>query len=249
MEIVIVFIFGLLLGSFLNLLGSRLPKGEDVFISRSHCDYCKKVLRWYELIPIVSYLLQSGKCRRCHGSLSAEYPLAELVTAVGLVILTLQIGLTAFPLLVCTWFIFASLLVITVADFKYEIIPDSMVVTLLLASVGFHLFSQTLTYSNIVMGVGAGLFFLLLWIGTRGAGMGFGDVKLSAVLGFLFGYPLAIVALYVAFLTGALLGVILILTGKKGLKSHISFGPFLIFGALVASRWGYALLGIWQRIL
>lgn len=249
MEIVIVFLFGLVLGSFLNLLGSRLPKGEDVFVSRSHCDFCKKVLRWYELVPVVSYIFQQGKCRRCQIALSVEYPLVELVTAGGLSILAIQIGFMAFPLLVCAWLIFASLLVITIADMKYEIIPDSMVVTLLLASVGFHLFGRTFTFSNIAMGMGAGLFFLLLWIGTRGAGMGFGDVKLSAALGFLFGYPLAIVALYVAFLTGALLGVILILTEKKGLKSHISFGPFLVFGALVASCWGYTLLGIWQRIL
>lgn len=249
MEVLIIFLFGLALGSFLNLLGGRLPRGEDVLFSRSHCDHCKKVLRWYELIPVISYLVQSGRCRRCHTPLSFTYPLVEIITGLGLTILYRQVGLISVPLLIFSWMIFAGLVVITVSDWKYEIIPDSMIVLLILSAFGYRFLTNTLTVQEVISATATALLFYLLWLATNGRGMGFGDVKLSLALGLLLGYPLIVVAVYCAFLTGAGSGVILILAGKKGLKSHISFGPFLIFGTLVALVWGERLLVIWQRLL
>lgn len=214
-------IFGLAVGSFLNVLIDRLPKGENVLTGRSRCDHCGKSLRWFELIPLLSFLLQGGRCRRCHARLSWQYPIVELVTGIAFFY-----GVN--PLL------FSSLLVIFVADLKYQIIPDSMIVIGVIGVIGV----LGVIGENFFAGIGAAAFFLLLWLITRGKGMGLGDVKLAFLMGLLLGFPKIVVAAYLAFLTGAAVGVILILLRKKDLKSKIAFGPFLIIGAVAAILWG-----------
>ncbi len=141
-------------------------------------------------------------------------------------------------------------MVIFVSDLKYQIIPDSMVVVGVLGVIlqGHSLqFPQGVTLW--VSGLTASLLFFVLWLLTKGKGMGFGDVKLAFLLGLLLGYPRIVVALYSAFLTGATLGVILILKGKKSLKSKIAFGPFLIAGALIALFWSDTILLWWKEFL
>lgn len=217
------------MGSFLNVLIDRLPKRKNVLTGRSVCDHCNKTLRWFELIPLLSFLIQGGRCRRCSAKLSWQYPIVELVTGVSF-------ALGVNPLL------FSSLLVIFVADFKYQIIPDSMVV--------FGLLGVLLQgHPFWISAFGASLFFLLLWLVTRGKGMGLGDVKLAFLMGLLLGYPKIVVAGYLAFLTGAVVGVILILLGIKKPKDHISFGPFLILGTLIALVWGEKIIEWWRRFI
>lgn len=244
-----VFLLGLCVGSFLNVLIDRLPRGESVLWGRSHCDYCKKPLRWFELIPIVSFVLQAGRCRRCHKKLSWQYPLVELATAIGFVWIA---GVVATPWSNWShwayWVIFSSLLVIFVSDLKYQIIPDSMVVTGIVGVIG-TIGGIGWIGENILVGLGAAGFFFLLWLVTRGRGMGLGDVKLALLLGFLLGYPTIIVGLYAAFLTGAATGVILMMTGKKTLKSTIAFGPFLIIGSVIALVWGERIIRLWGSLL
>lgn len=225
----LVFVLGLCVGSFLNVLIDRLPKGESIWFGQSRCDWCKKPLRWFELIPLLSYVLQHGRCRRCHKKLSLQYPIVELITGIGFVVLPWT-----------DWLIFSSLLVIFVADLKYMIIPDSMVV---LGVMG------VITRAHWLPAIAASLFFLLLYLITRGRGMGLGDVKLSFLLGFWLGFPRIVIAIYLAFLTGALVGVTLILRGKKGLKSKIAFGPFLVLGAGIAYVYSEQILEWWEGIL
>ena len=229
----IVVLFGLIIGSFLNVLIDRLPKGQNVLWGRSHCDYCKRILRWYELIPVFSFLFQRGRCVRCKKTLSMQYPLIEAFTAVGFGLLYMVFG-QSLAAYISSLIIFCSLVVIFVADFKYQIIPDSMIAS---GIVGTFLwlflrvpFSAFPGY--IFSGAGAGGFFYLLWRATKGRGMGFGDVKLALFLGLLLGYPGIIASLYIAFLTGAAVGVILIFAGGKTLKSKIAFGPFMVLGAV-----------------
>jgi leader peptidase (prepilin peptidase)/N-methyltransferase len=230
---IFIFIIGLCVGSFVNVLIDRLPKGEDVFGGRSRCDYCKKNLRWFELIPILSFFTQSGRCLRCHKKLSFQYPIIELVVGIGFVFL-----FPSIPELL----IFLSLLVIFVADLKYEIIPDSMVV--------FGLLGSMLRGTNYwIWGFGAAAFFLFLFLITRGRGMGFGDVKLVFLLGLMLGFPNIVIALYAAFLTGAAVGIILMLGGKKTLKSHVPFGPFLILGTVFALLYGNQAIQWWYTFL
>lgn len=249
MAIFLIFIFGLALGSFLNVLIDRLPNGESIWWGRSHCDHCKKTLRWYELIPILSWIIQGGKCRRCRKSLSIQYPLIELITAVILVYIYLQTPNP--PIVLSSYLIVLSLLVIFLADLKYQIIPDSMIITgvvgtlLLIFTMNYELSTMNLLLSAL----SASAFFFLLWLITRGRGMGFGDVKLAFLMGLFLGFPKIIIALYAAFLTGALVGVILILAQNKSLKTKIAFGPFLIWGTLVAWFWGERIVAIWKGLI
>ena len=223
-------ILGLFFGSFLNVLIDRLPQGKDVISGRSVCDYCGKTLRWYELIPVVSFLLQGAKCRRCHKKLSWQYPGIEIVTAIVFFLISQRVSDTwvLVPLLIVA----GTFIVITVADFKYQIIPDSMVGVLVVGSVWLTLESSGpgVLPVHVLSGIGAFLFFFLLWFGTKGKGMGFGDVKLAFPLGLLLGFPKIVFAVYVAFLIGASVGIILLLSKNKTLKSRIAFGPFLIIG-------------------
>jgi len=268
--IFILFIFGLCIGSFLNVLAQRLPRREDVIKSRSHCDFCSHTLCWYELIPLVSFVLQKGKTRCCHHRLSLRYPLTELVTGIGFVILSFfHEPLTINYIL--SLVLFSSFFVIFLSDLAYEIIPIEMIIVGFVAAVLVAFLSDSLhlkdcfatlamtqcigsiVYSpfilnHILSGIGAGLFFFALWFFTKGKAMGDGDMYLSALIGFLLGYPKIILSLYGSFLTGAVVGIILVLGQKRSLKAHIPFGPFLILGYTISLLWGDTLLRIWRTV-
>lgn len=245
-------LFGLAVGSFLNVLIDRLPRGRNVITGRSTCDYCGKALRWFELIPLISFLVQRGRCRRCHKKLSWQYPIVELVTAVGFMYGMYgwngSYGSDGIIGVVGRWIIFSSLLVIFVADLKYQIIPDSMIAVGMIGVIG-GIRDIGVMRENAMVGLGAAGFFLLLWIITRGRGMGLGDVKLAFLMGLLLGFPTIVVASYLAFLTGAGVGVILILLGKKKLKEKIAFGPFLVTGTIIAYFFGNTLILWWSNIV
>ncbi len=244
-----MFCYGLVFGSFSNVLIDRIESGESALLGRSHCDFCKKTLRWYELVPVLSYLLQRGTCRRCHRSLSIQYPIVELMSACGYVVLysVIPFGLPY----VCAAIIFSSCLVMAIADYKYQIIPDEMVVLGSICSLVYVAvqapYMQVLHHG--IAAVGSMAFFYLLWFFTKGKGMGFGDVKLSGMMGLLLGFPSAIFAFYFAFLTGAALGVILILAKNKTLKSKIAFGPFLLLGLLFAIMFEKQLVAFWHTYI
>ncbi len=221
-------LLGLFVGSFLNVLIDRLPIDKDILISRSRCDHCHKPLRWFELIPLVSYVIQGARCRRCHKHLSIKYPLIETFTGV-IFAFTAFTMITDWQKMIAYLIIFSSLLVIGFIDVKHYIIPDSMIVTGFIGSLLLVSSFNDLTV-RFITGVGAFLFLYAIWYVTKGKGMGFGDVKFAFFLGFSLGFPEIIVAFYAAFLTGALVGIILIVGQLKSLKSKIPFGPFLIAG-------------------
>jgi len=245
----IIFLFGLAVGSFLNVLIDRLPKDESVIKGRSYCDRCKKPLLWYDLIPLLSFLILKGKCRNCHSPISYFYPTVELITGVIFVFLFIflpqenikyQISNIKYVIsLIYYLFITSSLIIIFFTDLKYGIIPDKIVYPAVLVSL-FYLFiiHNSLFLIHVMSALGAFLFFLILYLGTKGRGMGFGDVKLVFLLGLFLGWPKVIVAFYIAFLTGAVVGCILILWGKKRLTGGtIAFGPFLVLGAIISLFW------------
>lgn len=245
----IIFIFGLVVGSFLNVLIDRMPRGENIAWKPSHCDFCKKPLRWFELIPVLSYLLQGGRCRRCHKRLSLQYPLVELLTALGFLTVFFYAGdltINFFLMLI----IFCAAVVIFFIDLKHQIIPDSMLVVagLPIVILGMNIAAYDRGI-HMLTAISCGMGFFLLWAATGGRGLGFGDVKLSFVIGLLLGYPSAVIGLYVAFLTGALVGVILMILRVARMKSRIAFGPFLILGALVSLWFGEQILGWWHTLL
>lgn len=252
MEIFVLFVLGITVGSFLTVLVDRLPRNETVFSGRSHCESCKKVLNWQDLIPLVSFVILKGKCRYCHSRLSWHYPMVELTTGILFVItiynlqsnLNFQLG--QIPTLFYYLFIVSSLIVIFFADLKYGIIPDKIIFpTIVVALIYVFIIYNSLFLIHFLSAGGAFLFFLFLYFITRGKGMGLGDVKFAFLIGLVLGFPQAVVALYAAFLTGGVVGIMLILWGKKRLfgGATIPFGPFLAVATLLvlltSQRWNF----------
>ncbi len=227
-----VFILGLAVGSFLNVVIDRLPRNEAI-TGRSHCDFCHKKLAWYDLIPVISFLFLKGRCRFCHKKLSPQYPLVELLTGLTFfTVLTVFKDLPLFSLLMY-FGIFSCLIIIFFTDLKYHVISEVVLLTLLILSLFVHA-QRSFPISNILLaGVVVMLPILILYLVTRGRGMGFGDVELAFVMGVLLGLKGGLVGIYIAFIVGGAVGVILLLIGKRKLKSHIAFGPFLILGTVI----------------
>lgn len=248
----LLFLFGANVGSFLNVLIDRLPRGEQVLKGRSYCDHCKKQLSWYDLFPIFSWIFLGRRCRFCHSPIKAQYPLVEATTGV-LFISVLFLSPQNLLFMIYYLLLISALIVIFVVDLKYQLILDHIIYPTILISFIFQIINHKLEIINVInpllSTLGAGLFFLAVVLVTHGRGMGVGDVKLAALMGLVLGFPKIIVALYLAFLTGAFFGVILVLTGKKRFGEHLPFGPFLSGATLISLFWGQNLWQVFQKIL
>lgn len=281
----ILFVFGLAIGSFLNVLALRYD-GEHFVLDpkvvggRSHCPHCGKQLRWFELVPLASFAAQRGRCRNCRARLSIQYPFVELLS--GAVFAGVPYELASYQWLApAGWMIlsafwiaaFEALLLIAIIDLRLSIIPDELTVFLGILAIFETVFAAAYLipseqsflgiyaqyfgwYGNVwathLIGaaIGTGFFAVLVAV-TRGRGMGMGDVKLGAPLGFLFGWP-DIAFLYgFAFIAGAIVGVLLILRKMKTMRQAVPFGPFLVaasafvffFGA-PSSAWYFRIIGL-----
>ena len=227
---VLLFLFGLGVGSFLNVVIWRLNYGYSPIKGRSFCPKCRHKLAWFDTIPLLSFVFLRGRCRYCQQKISWQYPLVELATA----FLTVVTFFRFFPDLRVTCYVSLvafSLIVIFVSDLHYYIIPDEVVYPLLVISLLFF-------PKNVLIGLAAAGLFLLLVLLTRQKGMGQGDVKLAGLMGLILGWPKIMIALYLAFLTGAFIGVILIVLGKKRFGQIIPFGPFLTGAAYLTLLYG-----------
>lgn len=238
---IILFLFGAAIGSFLNVLIDRLSTGRDFVKGRSYCEHCKKTLKAMDLIPLFSFLALKGKCRYCHVKIPVRIFLVELFVA-GLLpsiyLYSFNSSLNIISILFLV-IILICFLGIFVADFVYGIIPDGFVLVSLIASLFFVILGSGDFSGHFIAGFGSLIFFLSLFLVTKGKGMGFGDVKLSFVLGFLLGFPNIIIALYIAFLTGAAVSIILVVWRKmRFFGGTIPFGPFLIGSTIAAFFFG-----------
>lgn len=258
-------VFGLFIGSFLNVIIYRLHTKEKIIKSRSHCAKCGKTLHWYELIPVFSFIIQKGKCRMCGKRISLQYLLVEISTAfMFLLIFNFQFSIFNQPLifnfqfllsLFFFWIVVSGLIVIFVYDLKHYIIPDKVLVPLIIVVLFYTLvqdfvfnnetiqqFSNLASVQGLISALAISSFFFLLFYVSNGRWMGFGDVKLVFFMGFLLGWPAILVALFISFTSGAIIGLALIGIGKKTIKSQVPFGPFLIFGTFVVLFWGNQLV-------
>lgn len=252
----LLFSIGLFFGSFFLVVIDRLPKEKNPLIGRSVCDHCGHVLSWYDLFPVLSFFSLGGKCRYCRKKVSIYYPLVEIITGILFVLTHVLVVSGSRYLAVNIELLFAlftisTFIIIFFTDLKYGLIPFIIVIPASIVTVFYLLLTNpSLLLPAAFSAVGAGVFFLIIFLITRGRGMGFGDVILSSYLGFLLGYPGIIIALYIAFLTGAFGSLILILIGRKKLKgSTIPFGPFLILGAYIAFFWGEQITAIVYQFL
>lgn len=221
----ILFTIGLMVGSFVSLFTYRFPRKIQFVAGRSFCPNCKKEIAWYDNIPLLSFLILGGRCRHCRKKISLRYPTIELLTAVCFML----IGPNIFNLM-----LFSILFAIFIIDMEHQIIPDELIFlglffVLLVPSI-YSLFA------SLFAGFLAASVLLSIHLITRGRGMGLGDVKFAVFGGALVGLKLSLIWLFLAFLTGALTAIILILWKKKGLKDKIAFGPFLVI-AIALSHW------------
>jgi len=237
---VVVFIFGLIIGSFLNSLIYRLEINESFLWSRSYCPHCKTILSWKDLIPILSFFILKGKCRYCRERISLQYPLVELATGI-LFLFPFFLKLSSFIDLIFYWFIFCVLIVIFVYDLKHYLIPEKLVYLAILFTLFYHLFKSwtinnldLLFILNLIFAIFPSLFFLTIILISRETWMGWGDFQLSILMGLILGWPNILVALFFAFFIGFFVSLILILLKKKTMKSQIPFAPFLVVGTFLA---------------
>ncbi|MFA6476549.1 MAG: prepilin peptidase [Candidatus Paceibacterota bacterium] len=230
------FLLGLIIGSFLNVVIYRYNTGRTLS-GRSGCLSCGKKLHWYELFPVLSFVIQGGRCRGCRSRVSWQYPLVELITGLLFFVVFLRVGFS--PILLPLYLTMSCLLVvITVYDLRHKIIPDGFVFTFIFLGLIKVLVSGDILL-GIIGGVSTSLPLFFLWAISRGKWLGFGDVKLALGVGLILGWPLGLSALILSFWIGAVVGLFLIAWGKtqlwrKGksytMRSEIPFAPFIILG-------------------
>jgi len=250
-DFISIFLLGTIIGSFLNVVIYRLNTGKTITNGRSICMTCNKHLRWYELIPVFSFLIQSGKCRRCHITISHQYPLVELITGVVFALIAyhflpvLLLSLTSYVLLLVLFmFIFSLLIVIAVYDIRHKIIPDSLVYLFAFLSFLSIFINQSgigplfikPSLLSLFIGPLFALPFFLIWLLSRGRAMGLGDAKLILGIGWMLGLYFGVSTLVLAFWIGSVVSIIMILIShsKLSMKSEIPFAPFLILGTFLA---------------
>ncbi|SMB98616.1 type 4 prepilin peptidase 1 Aspartic peptidase. MEROPS family A24A [Thermanaeromonas toyohensis ToBE] len=238
--LVLGFFSGLLIGSFLNVVIHRLPRGETVVFGRSYCPKCKTVLAWYDLIPLFSYVILRGRCRYCRERISLRYPLVEFLTGAVFAALFFRLG---FSLVLFKYLCLASILIAaSFIDTEYYLIPNRLIFTALVIGGGFLLSNIEITIGSGLLGaLSAGGLLLLLNIVSRG-NVGGGDIKLAAVLGLFLGWPLGFLAVLLGLFLAGTVGFFLLAARIKGRKDPLPLAPFLSAGACIAFFGGPSIL-------
>ncbi len=243
--IFIVFIVGLVFGSFLNVLIYRIPRGEDFTFSRSKCTSCGYVLKWYDLVPVLSYATLGGKCRKCKTSISIMYPLIEVINALAYVFIYYLFDISVSS--VIYMFVFSMLLVASVIDLEWLIIPNGLVISILIVAIFYMIYDGNYVSHIIGFFLVSSLLFLISVI-TKG-GIGMGDVKLMAAGGLLVGAVNVFATLVIASVVGSIVGVSLILLKKVDRKDKIPFGPFLAFGLVAVMLFGNEIIDCYFNLI
>lgn len=238
MVMVWVLAFGLVVGSFLNVCIYRFPRGEEVVRKPSHCPNCMSALKWYELIPVFSFLAQGGRCRNCKEKISIQYPAVELLNGVLYLWIVCKIGYQPISILYCLCT--SALIVIAVIDFRTYEIPLGC--NLFIGALGAARFFVSLAdWQEYVIGFFAvsGL-FLIIYLITKGKGIGGGDIKLMAAAGLLLGWKHILLALAVGSVAGAVIHIMLMKLKNK--NRVLAFGPYLAAGIFIAMVYGDELI-------
>ncbi|WP_449355626.1 prepilin peptidase [Virgibacillus natechei] len=237
---VLFFLFGLIFGSFFNVVGLRVPKNQTFSNDRSLCPACKHILSWYELIPVLSYVVQQGKCRHCSGKISPIYPVIELTTGFLFMISYTMIGLQLE--LITALLLVSMLVIILVSDITYMLIPNKVLLFFLPLIILMRIV-QPLDpwWSAFAGGLIAFVIIALIILVSRG-GMGAGDMKLFGVLGVVLGIEKVLVAFFLSCIIGAVIGMMLLLFKIIDRKQQVPFGPYIVVAALLTYFYGDSLL-------
>ncbi|MFY9493316.1 MAG: prepilin peptidase [Minisyncoccia bacterium] len=246
MNSTLAFVLGLIGGSYINALVWRLYRGKNTVWARSECVRCGHKLGFWDLIPVVSFLMLAGRCRYCRAKISWQYPVVELASGLGLYYLALNFEPDLFIWLAG---IFLITVFVFVYDLKYLLIPNGAVLLgVVWAVAGLAYFGGDFLTSSLAAALAFSFFFLPYYL-SKGKWMGGGDAKLGLFLGLWLGWPAILEALLLAYVLGTVVGLALVASGFVTFKSKVPFGPFLITGAWLAYMWGDAILQWYGNIL
>ena len=253
--LVLTFILGIVIGSFLNVCIYRIPAGLSIVKPRSRCGNCGHTLSSMELIPIVSWFLLKGKCKQCHSTISGRYTLVEFLEGVIFVLTYLKFGVT--PLTIILWLFFSILTVVFFIDLDHKIIPNKVVIFGLISGILPFVYHMIGTYpiyqseTKLAPILGMMIPTLLMFSFMLGSllilkksGLGMGDVKIYVVIGVFVGWKLALLSIWIAFFLGGLFGLIWIFIFEKSSKDYIPFAPFIVIGTFVAVFFGNSIFTI-----
>ncbi|MEG2051835.1 MAG: prepilin peptidase [Oscillospiraceae bacterium] len=240
---IFVFIIGSCFGSFLNVLIYRVPKCESFAKGRSHCPGCGKTLRFFDMIPVLSWFILKGKCRDCKCKISFRYPLVEIIGGILAMVCVWQLDFSIDA--VIAFFAMSMLTAISFVDWDTMEIPNGFLLWLLVpGALSFFFFEDILWYQRIIGFFAVSLPMFLIASLVSGA-FGGGDIKLMAVCGLLLGWQNILVAMFLGLLLGGIYAIYLLISKKSGAKEHFAFGPFLSLGIMVAMLWGGDLINLY----
>ncbi len=254
MEEVFLILLGLIIGSFLNVLIYRMPIGKSIVKPRSYCPQCKKPIKFYDNIPVISFIILRGKCRGCKAKISLQYPFVEIFTAFTFWI-SYSFYFSISPIYTLFTIMFLCIMVVlAIIDFKHMILPDELTIGGGVLFLIYSFFNPLITYKDaFISAFGSALVFTLLYFFylkvRKIEGLGFGDVKMMILLGAFLGVNKLLIALLLASLSGVIIGFIFIIFKGKDLKTKLPFGTFLGLGAYVSVFWGDCVLRFIQSVL
>ncbi|MAF13474.1 MAG: prepilin peptidase [Parcubacteria group bacterium] len=247
MIFLIIFLFGLASGSFLNVVILRLGTKKSFLGGRSHCPNCKKIISWYDNIPVLSFLILKARCRQCDKKISWQYLVIEIATALIFVLLYFNFGLS-FKFF--SYVVFVSfLIIIFVYDLKHYLILDKVSLPAMVVAFVANLILGLSLFNLIIGALIGGGFFAAQYFISKGKWVGGGDIRLGILMGLILGWQLLLVALFLAYLIGAIFGLSLIALNKKKMSSQVPFGPFLTVATLVSLIYGQVILNWYLRLL
>jgi len=241
----IIFTIGLVIGSFSNVCIYRIPRNESLVWPGSHCPKCSKPIKFYDNIPLISYIILKGKCRNCGEPIPLQYPIVELATGLFYLALYLFYGLQLIALVYMM--LCSVLIIISFIDLKVEIIPDTISLPFIVIGFVLSFFLRYINPLDSMLGIitGGGSLLLVAIFGSKlfkKEAMGGGDIKLAAMIGAFFGWKLTLLSLFLSFFLGSIIGIIVLAASKDKSNNIIPFGPFIALGAMISMFWGNAII-------
>ena len=240
-NITLIFILGLIVGSFSNVCIYRIPRNESIIYPASHCPNCSTTIKPIDNIPLLSYILLKGRCRNCRNRISLEYPIVEFLTGIIYILIFLMYGLNWQ--FIVYMILSTALIIIAFIDLNEQIIPDVISLPGIALGLILSFFVPYISFMNSILGAvaGGGIILIIALAGSvifKKEAMGGGDVKLASMVGAFLGWRYTVISLFFGFFLGALAGVFLILSKIKNKEDLIPFGPFIILGTFISILYG-----------
>lgn len=242
---IMIFLYGIIIGSFLNVCICRIPKKENIVTVRSHCMNCGYQLKWYDLIPLFSYLALGGRCRKCKTRISVQYPAVEALNGILYLMVFIRFGMSVDSLLYCL--LFSALLTLSVIDFRTYEIPAGINYFILTIGLVHMAYDYTHWQGYVAGFLSVSVFLYFIYLVTRGRGIGGGDIKLMAASGLMLGWKLIIPAFLLGCITGSVCHLIRMRISKA---DHVlAMGPYLSVGVMIMALWGKDLISWYMGYL